>query len=82
VLLDTFISTRQMHDEERMEERVKDLVERGTIRSALDPLLECLAKEYTDDADLSHRLHELFKARCREGESEGEWERVEEREST
>ena len=60
VLLDTFVSTRQMHENERMEEKMKDLVARGTIRCALDPLLECLTKEYTDDADLSQRLHEIF----------------------
>ncbi len=40
---------------------MKHLEARGTIRSTLDPLLECLAKEYTDDADLSQRLHDLFK---------------------
>lgn len=60
VLLDTFVSTRQMHEDERMEEKMKDLVARGTIRCALDPLLERLTKEYTDDSDLSQRLNELF----------------------
>ena len=29
-------------------------------RSALDPLLEILAHSYTDDADLSRRIRELF----------------------
>ena len=53
-----------MHEDELMAEKMKDLVGRGTIRSALDPLLECLAKAYIDDADLSQRLQELFKVQC------------------
>ena len=60
VLLDKFVSTRQMREDERMKDNLENLVARRTIRSALDPLLERLAKEYTDDADLSRRLHELF----------------------
>ncbi len=61
VLLDTFVSTRQMLEDERMEAKLVDLVASRTIHNTLDPLLERLAKEYTDDADLSQRLHELFK---------------------
>ncbi len=60
VLLDKFVSTRQMREDERMKDNLENLVARRTIRSALDPLLERLAKEYTDDVDLSRRLHELF----------------------
>jgi hypothetical protein len=60
VLLDTFVSTRQMREDERMQENLDDLVAQRTIHSALDPLLGRLVKEYTDDADLSRRLHELF----------------------
>jgi hypothetical protein len=40
--------------------QIEEAVGRRTIRSTLDPLLEGIAREYTDDADLSHRLQELF----------------------
>jgi hypothetical protein len=67
VLLDAFVSARQMREDERVGQRLEDLVTRGTFRSALDPLLERLTKEYTDDADLSRRLRELFEVRARLG---------------
>ena len=60
VLLETFISTRRRREEERLFGRMEDLIGLGMIRHPLDPLLEGLAREYTDDADLSRRLKELF----------------------
>ena len=43
-------------------QRLEAAAARRTIRSTLDPLLEMLAREYTDDVDLSRRLRELFQA--------------------
>ena len=51
VLLDSFIRTRRSQQE---------VASCGTIRSTLDPLLECLAWDYADNHDLSRRLVKLF----------------------
>lgn len=63
VLLDSFVSTRRQREEERMAGKVEEIMGKGMIRHPLDPLLEGLTKEYTDDADLSKRLKELFEVR-------------------
>jgi hypothetical protein len=60
VLLESFVTTRRRREEEREAGRVEEIVGKGMIRHPLDPLLEGLTREYTDDADLSKRLKELF----------------------
>ncbi len=61
VLLDSFVSTRRQFEEEREAKQLEAAAARGTIRSTLDPLLEGLARDFSDDADLTCRAHELFK---------------------
>jgi hypothetical protein len=61
VLLDSFLSTRRQFEEEAELKQLEAAAARGTIRSTLDPLLEGLARDYSDDADLSCRLRDLFK---------------------
>ena len=49
------------------EERQRQLAEsksRKTISSTLDPLLERLARDFVDNADLSSRLQNIFKVCC------------------
>ena len=60
VLLDSFVSTRRQFEVEREAKLLEAAAARGTIRSTLDPLLEGLARDFSDDADLTCRLHELF----------------------
>ena len=60
VLLESFVSTRRQREEERNAMQVEEKVAKGIIRHPFDPLLEGLAREYTDEADLSRRLKELF----------------------
>ncbi len=36
---------------------------RRQVRNPLDPLLQKLSKEYTDDADLSRRIQDYFHVR-------------------
>ncbi len=48
------------------EERQRALCEtkgRRTISSTLDPLLERIARDFVDDADLTTRLHGLFQVK-------------------
>jgi phage gp29-like protein len=66
VLLDNFITASAETQQEKEHERISDMVSRRLFGNALDPLLEQLAQEYTDDADLSARLQSLFKVICRE----------------
>jgi hypothetical protein len=60
VLLESFVGTRRQREQKRLFGHMEDLIGLGMIRHPLDPLLEGLAREYTDDADLSRRLKELF----------------------
>ncbi len=61
VLLDSFVSTRRQFEMERQAKQSEAAAARGTIRSTLDPLLESLARHFSDDADLTFRLKDLFK---------------------
>lgn len=61
VLLDSFLSTRRQFEEEVEFKQLEAAAARGTIRSTLDPLLEGLSRDFSDDADLTCRLRELFK---------------------
>ncbi len=61
VLLDSFVSTRRQFEAEREAKQLEAAAARGTIRSTLDPLLESLARDFSDDADLTFRLNDLFK---------------------
>jgi hypothetical protein len=61
VLLDSFVSTRRRFEAEREAKQLEAAAARGTIRSTLDPLLESLARHFSDDADLTSRLRDLFK---------------------
>ncbi len=61
VLLDSFVSTRRQFEAKREAIQLEAAAARGTIRSTLDPLLEGLARHFSDDADLSVRLYDLFK---------------------
>ena len=61
VLLDSFVSTRRQFEAEREAKQLEAAAARGTIRSTLDPLLEGLARDFRDGADLSVRLRDLFK---------------------
>lgn len=65
VLLDCFVSTRRRREEERLAGQIDGLVANRAIRHPLDPLLEGLAREYTDDHDLSRRLRGLFEVERR-----------------
>ena len=60
VLIDSFVTTRSLRQAELLEKKLKEVTARGTIKNTLDPLLEGLARQYTDEADLSRRLKELF----------------------
>lgn len=44
---------------------IDSLVAKGMIQHPLDPLLEGLVREYTDDADLSKRLKSLFEVKTK-----------------
>ncbi len=73
VLLDSFVSTRRQFDMERQAKQSEAAAARGTIRSTLDPLLESLARHFSDDADLTFRLKDLFKVRQLQSVTEGVW---------
>ncbi len=61
VLLDNFVSASlNMQDEER-QRVLKETKGRRKISCTLDPLLERIARDFVDDADLSARLHSLFR---------------------
>ena len=60
VLLDNFVSASIRMQEEERQRELSETKGRRTIRSTLDPLLERLARDFVDDADLSARLHGLF----------------------
>lgn len=60
MLLDNFIQASASIEEEEQRESARKRKEAARISFPLDPLLERLADEYTDDADLSTRLQDLF----------------------
>jgi hypothetical protein len=60
VLLDHFVSASIKLQEEEQQRKLCETKGRRTISSTLDPLLERLARDFVDDADLSARLHGLF----------------------
>ncbi len=61
VLLDNFVTASlKMQDEER-QRALNETKGRRKISCTLDPLLERLARDFVDDADLSARLHSLFR---------------------
>ncbi len=47
--------------EEERQQQLADSKTRKTISSTLDPLLERIARDFVDNADLSSRLQNLFK---------------------
>ena len=62
ILLDQFIMTASNTIAEAEAERQKERKREELIRNTLDPLMAKLSEDYIDDADLTHRLHNLFKA--------------------
>jgi hypothetical protein len=61
VLLDSFVTASLRMLEEERQQQLADSKTRKTISSTLDPLLERLARDFVDNADLSSRLQNLFK---------------------
>jgi hypothetical protein len=61
VLLDNFVTASIRMLEEERERQLAESKSRKTINSTLDPLLERLARDFIDNADLSCRLQNLFK---------------------
>ena len=61
ILLDNFITANTVSQQEREAEVMSQAVKRKLFLNALDPLLEKLAVDHNDDADLSDRLQDLFK---------------------
>jgi hypothetical protein len=61
VLLDNFITAKTLSQQERETDMLNQAMKRKLFLNALDPLLEKLAVDHNDDADLSERLQELFK---------------------
>lgn len=61
VLLDNFIQASARIEEEEQREAARQHKEAARVNYPLDPLLEQLSRDYTDDADLSSRLLDLFK---------------------
>ena len=53
VLLDSFVTTRRLRDEERLEKQLEEATARGTIRNTLDPLLEGLARQARPEAQIN-----------------------------
>ncbi len=73
ILLDNFIRACSATREEEEAGRLRDSAGSGSaVASALDPLLEVLAVNHSDDADLSLRIQDLFLVcvSVREGERE------------
>ncbi len=64
VLLDNFVTASIRMNEEEREKQLAESKSRKTINSTLDPLLERLASDFIDNADLSCRLQNLFKVIC------------------
>jgi hypothetical protein len=61
VLLDNFIQASAKIEQDDHEDSIRLQKAASRMRYPLDPLLEKLSKEYSDDADLSVRLLDLFK---------------------
>jgi hypothetical protein len=64
VLLDSFVSASLSMLEEERQRHLAESKSRNTVSSTLDPLLERLARDFVDNADLSFRLQNLFKVQC------------------
>ncbi len=64
VLLDSFVTASLRMLEEERQRQLAESKSRKTISSTLDPLLERLARDFVDNADLSSRLQNLFKVLC------------------
>jgi hypothetical protein len=61
VLLDSFVTASLRMLEEERRRHLAESKSRKTVSSTLDPLLERLARDFVDNADLSFRLQNLFK---------------------
>ena len=56
VLLENFITASAETQQEKEDERVRDMMSRRLFTNVLDPLLEQLICNHSDNADLSARL--------------------------
>ena len=61
VLLDNFIQASAKIEQDDQDDSIRQQKAASRMRYPLDPLLEKLSKDYSDDADLSVRLLDLFK---------------------
>ena len=61
MLLDNFVTASAKIEEDENHRELEEQRRRQQARNPLEPLLKKLAKEYVDDADLSDKLHRLYK---------------------
>jgi hypothetical protein len=61
VLLDNFIQASAKIEQDDQDDSIRQQRAASRMRYPLDPLLEKLSKDFSDDADLSVRLLHLFK---------------------
>ena len=61
MLLDNFIQASAKIEQDAQENSIRQQKTASRMRYPLDPLLEKLSIDYSDDADLSTRLLDLFK---------------------
>ncbi len=63
VLLDNFVHATARMEAKKRATQLQRRQMTTRLQNPLDPLLERLARDYVDDADLSARIDEIFKAR-------------------
>ncbi len=61
MLLDNFLSASEAMKAEEYKRMIKVKQVEKHFKNPLDPLILRLSKDYTNDADLTARLEELFK---------------------